>query len=395
MAKSGNMIVTLVAQTKKFQDGLQDAGKRAKTFGSVMGSAMNVALGALGLLASAIFMFLPNFIKMGEESRKAELRLQNIAKQMGLFGDATDKVAGRISNYAEELSFATGVDDEMIRSAQAVMLTFANLAKSADQVGGPFDRATQASIDLAAAGFGSVEENAVRLGKALQDPIAGITALTRVGVTLTDEQKANIETLMAQNDLLGAQAIILGAIETQVGGTAEATASATDKMNAKFESIIEGLAEGLLPAIDTIATEMLDWLNSVEGQKAIQDLTDQFVAFGEWVASPDGRQAIEDLGATVAALTGFVVGAVGAVKDLVDWWAKLLGIDTADAPTSGVNRTFNQNGVNTGPTYQNSPSGRIGGSVVTVNVNGITPAATTARTVTAAVNNARRTGVRG
>jgi hypothetical protein len=384
------MIVTLVAQTKKFQDGLFDAGKRARGFGAVVGSAMNMAMGALGMLAGALVFFLPNFIKMGEEARKSELRLSNIAKQMNLFGESTEAVTGRISKYAEELSFATGVDDEMIRSAQAVMLTFKNLAKSADEVGGPFDRATQASLDLAAAGFGSVEENAVRLGKALQDPIAGVTALTRVGVTLTDEQKRNIEALMAQNDLLGAQSIILEAIETQVGGTAEATASATDKMGAKFESIAEGLSMALLPAVDTIATEMLDWLNSVEGQKAIDELTAQFVAFGDWVASPEGRQAIEDLGATVKALTDFVLGAAGAVSDLINWWNELLGIDTSDAPsTSGLDRNFGQNGNNRTFVPNNGNRGNT-----TVNVTGITPSSTTARTITAAVNTARRQGVK-
>jgi hypothetical protein len=384
------MIVTLVAQTKKFQDGLTEAGKRARGFGAVVGSAMNMAMGALGMLAGALVFFLPNFIKMGEEARKSELRLSNIAKQMNLFGDSTEAVTGRISKYAEELSFATGVDDEMIRSAQAVMLTFKNLAKSADEVGGPFDRATQASLDLAAAGFGGVEENAVRLGKALQDPIKGITALTRVGVTLTDEQKANIEALMAQNDLLGAQSIILEAIETQVGGTAEATASATDKMGAKFESIAEGLSMALLPAVDTIATEMLDWLNSIEGQKAIDELTAQFVAFGDWVASPEGRQAIEDLGATVKALTDFVLGAAGAVSDLINWWNELLGIDTSDAPsTSGLDRNFGQNGNNRTFVPNNGNRGNT-----TVNVTGITPSSTTARTITAAVNTANRQGVR-
>jgi hypothetical protein len=277
----------------------------------------------------------------------------------------------------------------MIRSAQAVMLTFKNLAKSADQVGGPFDRATQASLDLAAAGFGGVEENAVRLGKALQDPIKGVTALTRVGVTLTDEQKRNIEALMAQNNLLGAQSIILEAIETQVGGTAEATASATDKMGAKFESIAEGLSMALLPAVDTIATEMMDWLDSVEGQKAIQDMTDQFVAFGEWVASPDGKKAIQDIGFVIGELANFIRDTAGAISDLIDLWNEWLGIDTSD---SGLDRNFGQTGNN--QTYLPNTGGRTSTGNTTVNVTGITPSSTTARTVTAAVNTANRQGVR-
>jgi hypothetical protein len=400
MARGGNMIVTLVAQTKKFQDGLKSAGDRARGFGAVVGGAMNMALGALGMLAGALVFFLPNFIKMGEEARKSELRLSNIAKQMNLFGESTEAVTGRISKYAEELSFATGVDDEMIRSAQAVMLTFKNLAKSADEVGGPFDRATQASLDLAAAGFGSVEENAVRLGKALQDPIKGITALTRVGVTLTDEQKANIEALMAQNDLLGAQSIILEAIETQVGGTAEATASATDKMNAKFESVVEGLSVALLPAIDTIATQMMDWLNSVEGQTAIQDLTDQMVAFGEWVASPEGKEAIDGLVTTITLLAQEMGNAAGKIKILADWaksaaqWMDSLNQSIINFGGGGIlgelllNLTP-RNGGNTGGT-----GGYRGQNGTTVNVTGLTPSSSIARTVSSAVNTANRQGVR-
>ena len=85
MARGGNMIVTLVAQTKNFSKGLTGAAKVAQNFGRAVGSAMNFALGAIGLLAGALFTFLPNFIKMGEEARKSELRLANVAKQMGLF----------------------------------------------------------------------------------------------------------------------------------------------------------------------------------------------------------------------------------------------------------------------------------------------------------------------
>ena len=41
-----------------------------------------------------------------------------------------------------------------------------------------------------------LEQTTMRLGKALNDPIKGISALTRVGVTFTDAQKEQIKTLV-------------------------------------------------------------------------------------------------------------------------------------------------------------------------------------------------------
>jgi len=396
MARAGNMIVTLVSNTEKFQKGLKNAGTTAQKFGRIVGGAMNMAMGALGLLAGAIFMFLPNFIKMGEEARKSELRLGNIAKQMKLFGNNTEAVTTRMSKYAEALSFATGVDDELIRGAQAVMLTFKELGKSADEIGGPFDRATQAALDLAAAGFGTVESNAIQLGKALQDPEKGLTALRRAGVTFTAAQREQIAALVDSNKLLEAQDLILDAIETQVGGTASAVASATDKMNARFESVVEELSLALLPSVDKVSEAMIDWLDSVEGKKAIQDLTDDLIELGDWIASPDGKQALEELGTAFIELGNFARDTAGFLRDV----KKILD------DISNFNASIFENGLfGTGlfrpapsPAPSNyvppAPADRGGARGVTVNVSGITPTAAIGRTVQDALNTAKRLGQR-
>jgi hypothetical protein len=397
MARQGNMIVTLVAQTKNFSKGLQNAGTIAQKFGRAVGSAMNFALGAIGLLAGAIFMFLPNFIKMGEEARKSELRLGNIAKQMKLFGDNTEAVTSRMSKYAETLSFATGVDDELIRGAQAVMLTFKELGKSADDIGGPFDRATNAALDLAAAGFGTVESNAIQLGKALQDPEKGLTALRRAGVTFTAAQREQIATLVDSNKLLEAQDLILDAIETQVGGTAEAVASSTDKMSARFESVGEELSLALLPSVDKVSEAMIDWLDSVEGKKAIKDLTDELVEFGDWIASPDGKEAIDDLVSSLKIMAdvlrfiaGFLADAAKNFKKFNDQ-AKYYGDIDSGLP-------FIPDLPGPAPFVPDRPADRLGanntGRGVTVNVSGITPTAAIGRTVQDALNTAKRLGQR-
>jgi hypothetical protein len=63
---------------------------------------------------------------------------------------------------------ATGVDTNSIKATQAKLLTFKELAATADELGGNFQRTTKAAIDLGAAGFGTAELNAVALGKALK-----------------------------------------------------------------------------------------------------------------------------------------------------------------------------------------------------------------------------------
>jgi hypothetical protein len=386
------MIVTLVANSKKFTDGLKSAGDGAKTFGAVVGGAMNLALGAIGLLASAVFLFLPNFIRMGEEARKSELRLASIAKTTGLFGEETEAVTSRVSKYAEQLSFLTGVDDELIRGNQAVLLTFKDLAKTAGTVGGAFDRATVAALDLSAAGLGDAESSAVQLGKALQDPVNGLTALRRAGVTFTDAEKEKIRVLVESGRQLEAQDEILKAIEGQVGGTAAAIASATDKMNARFESVAEELSLALLPAVDDIAEAMIDWLDSVEGKKAIKTLTDELIAFGDWITSPDGKQAIDELGETIRELGNFA-------RDTAGFFKELKGI--LDAISQFNMDLFKDGLFGTGlfapepaPSLGTRSSGGAypGANTTNINIQGITPTATIGRTINQAVNTVGRYG---
>ena len=109
-----------------------------------------------------------------------------------------------------------------------------------------------ATLDLAAAGFGTAESNAVQLGKALNDPVKGLSALAKSGVTFTDAEKDKIKVLVESGKQLEAQEMILAAIEKQVGGTAEATADSSAKMSLGFADLKETLGLALLPAFDAL-----------------------------------------------------------------------------------------------------------------------------------------------
>jgi hypothetical protein len=235
------------------ETGLNKLGKSAKRLAKI-GAAAFAAVGAGALVMGK------KLLDAGERAATSNARIEQITKSMGQFEGATDQVTDRLVTLAEKTAKLVGVDQNLIKEGQALLLTFKSVSADADKVGGVFDRATKASIDLAAAGFGSVTSNAVQLGKALEDPIKGLAALGKSGVTFTEEQKELIKTLVETGRVAEAQEIILAAVETQVGGTAEATANASDRMQVAFSLLQEELGQKLLPVFENFATFFIDTL---------------------------------------------------------------------------------------------------------------------------------------
>jgi hypothetical protein len=196
---------------------------------------------------------------IGEAGISGDRALQNVAKQMRIFGNETDNVTKRLIDYADVTTRQMGLDGAAFGATQTKLLTFKELAKSADIAGGAFDRATIAAFDMASAGFGTAETNAVQLGKALNDPIKGINSLTRSGITFTAQEKKMIAAMVEGGEVMKAQNVILEAIETQVGGTAAATAMASGKITQSFNQIVDAFAE----PFSTGFTKLPDALESV------------------------------------------------------------------------------------------------------------------------------------
>jgi phage-related protein len=235
------------------ETGLNKLGKSAKRLAKI-GAVAFAAVGGAALVMGK------KLLDAGERAATSNARIEQITKSMGQFEGATDQVTDRLVKLAEKTAKLVGVDQNLIKEGQALLLTFKSVSADADKVGGVFDRATKAAIDLAAAGFGSVTTNAVQLGKALEDPIKGLAALGKSGVTFTAEQKELIKTLVETGRVAEAQEIILKAVETQVGGTAEATSNASDRMKVAFSLLQEELGEKLLPVFEKFATFFVETL---------------------------------------------------------------------------------------------------------------------------------------
>jgi hypothetical protein len=267
------MYVNIIPSMKGFNQSLtgeltSSGANAGTTSGSAIATNMKKSvLGGLGGIGAAvggafaigsIVNFTQSMIKAGEEEVQGNRRLEALVANNNAFAGSSKEVSKRILEQTGKLSVLNGLDDDSIKLTQAKLLAFGDVAKSAGTVGGVFDRATQSAIDLAASGFGSAEDNAVKLGKALQDPKQYMDALARSGVVLTDEQKNLVIAMQDAGDMTGAQSALLDILEGKYGGVAAATAPASAKLAAAWDNVTDAIGTALLPTVDEVTKILIN-----------------------------------------------------------------------------------------------------------------------------------------
>jgi hypothetical protein len=232
---------------KQFQK-LETKGQKAGFLIRKAAIPAALALGAIALAAKA-----------GLEGVMADDEaLANLQSTITSTGNAANITSESFFAYANELQKVTGTGADQITQGAALLATFKNVRNEVGAGNQVFNRATKAALDLSKKGFGDLSGSNKMLGKALNDPIRGITALGRAGVTFTDEQKATIKTLQESGRTLDAQKIILKEVEDQVSGTAEAFGATTrgkiERSKRAFEEMQKTLARALLPVLESAAS---------------------------------------------------------------------------------------------------------------------------------------------
>lgn len=258
---------------KKLSKASGEAGKSSK---GMTGSFLkaNLALGA----ASAAFRVLSGAVKdsirLSNEQAKQEAKLNAVL-------ESTQHAAGlsakQIKDMAAELQNMSTFGDEAILSGQNLLLTFTNIS---DEV---FGRTSKAMVDMSTAMGQDMKSSAIQLGKALNDPMKGLSALSRVGVSFTDSQKEMIASLQESGDLVGAQGVLLEALETQFGGAAKAVADTFGGALSQLKNVQGDLLEDagdfaaifgtdIVKSMTESAKAAQTWLNSVEGIEKISNI---------------------------------------------------------------------------------------------------------------------------
>ena len=187
---------------------VNDSLSRLLKIGTAVAGIIAVKAGIERLVAAG-----GQWVDLSEKQDAVETRLAAVLKSTG---EAAGFNAKELSALASEYQRLTTVGDEVTLGGMAILATFKQVRGEA------FERATMAALDMAEVMEGDLKGSIVMIGKALNDPIANLSAMTRAGVQFTGSQKEAIKTLWEMGDTAGAQNIILKELESQFGGTAAA-----------------------------------------------------------------------------------------------------------------------------------------------------------------------------
>ena len=268
----------------------------------IISNSINI-VGAMSRAMSSMAGAMQKPIDLAIEQARVEAQLDAVLRSTS---EAAGLNAEQLKAMASEMQGVTTFGDEAIIGMQNLLLTFTNIGGE----GGIFERTTKVALDVATAMGMDLKSSALQLGKALNDPATGLSMLTRVGITFSEEQKEVIKQLQATNDIAGAQTVILEELERQFGGSAEAAANtfggAMTQVQNAIGDVLEALGNfvvqnaGVIAIVKELSSGILDFATdlgklgeSQEGQieiaqmfqKVLVGLVNTFATFIEVMGS--------------------------------------------------------------------------------------------------------------
>lgn len=298
-----DLIIQIGASSKQFQEELEKAQAKTEDFSSAMESiAVKTGLAFAALTAAIGF-------SVAAYAEQEQVALRTNAALIAT-GGVSGMTAESIRELGEALAKQTTFSKEAVEQGENVLLTFTNIGQNI------FPAATEATLDLAARMGGDAAGAAQMLGRALQDPTAGLQRLSREGIIFTEGQKAQIEIMQKSGDIAGAQALILKNLESSIGGFAAASAQGTGtfkQLANVMEDLWQNIGEQFAPILISAAGYLRDFLQTVADNKELvialaAGLAGLTAAFGAVFAAATGGIIIAQLSAALAAL-GVAAGA--------------------------------------------------------------------------------------
>jgi len=212
-------------------------------------------------------------------------------------GNASGRSFEQLTAAAQDFQDTLAVDaDEVLQKVTANLLTFGNVAE------GQFDRAQLAALNLSRRMGGDMQAAALMVGKALNDPIQGLTALRRVGIQFTEQQKEQIKAMTEAGNVAGAQGIMLGELERQFGGAAAA-----------YAATAAGQAEATQLALGDVQ-ETFGQMVAEVGLPFLTMLRDLLKGF---LDLDPGMQKVIVGGVAIVAALGPVIGILGGILTVI------------------------------------------------------------------------------
>ncbi|MCK9468478.1 MAG: phage tail length tape measure family protein [Porticoccaceae bacterium] len=285
-------VTEVVNALRKVQSESDKTGRSAAKGFDGLSKSVSGLVSKLGLLAGGIAAG-GIFAKFVSETRQAEQEQAQLAAVLQSTGEAAGYNRDQLNEMAASMSAASGMAAGDITQAQTNLLAFTGI------VGEEFPRALQSAIDMAARTGMSITSAAETIGRALDVPSQGLTALSRQGFRFTDAQKAMAEALEASGRTAEAQGIILQALEESYGGAAAAA---------------RGTFGG---SIDALKNTLNDLVSGGEG--SLDGARDAVNELNERLSDPAVKASIDSLTAAIIRLGGAFGGALTEAVQFTQW----------------------------------------------------------------------------
>ena len=233
---------------------LGNLGGIGKNTGGIM-AGLGAQIGTLGKIGIAVGAVLA----LGEGLMicvRAAEKQQNVMAQVNQAIKTTGGIANVTGKHVEDLAIKiarySGVSHTAIETAASMEMAFTNVRNvGAEPMNQIFDRLLVTATDMSVRLGKEVPDSMKVLGKAMQDPLKGMTMLRRAGVVLTESEKELITRFMAVGDTMSAQKALLDALEVRYKGAAAAAgqtfAGAVAKLKEELVLVEEELGKDFLP----------------------------------------------------------------------------------------------------------------------------------------------------
>lgn len=265
----GDIFVTFKAKTddlKKGTNAVKDMANQAETFGQKMSASFNRSADQSKKLLLGVAAVGAGVVAFGVSSVKAFQDSENKISQTNAVLKSTGNIAGvtadQVTKLASSLERQTKFSDEDVRSVENLLLTFTSIGKDI------FPQATKTVLDMATALGEDTSSASIQLGKALQDPVLGITALRRVGVNFNDKQKEVIQHLVDTGKSAEAQRLILKELNREFGGSATAAGNTFSgslaKIKNQFNNIQEAIGQTIVKALGPLVNWFANLITKVQ-----------------------------------------------------------------------------------------------------------------------------------
>ena len=261
MASIDELYIKILADGSQLSPGLSQAQSKLDGFSSNVTKIGGLLAGAFSVVA--VERFVSTAMNAYEDSARAQAKITQAIKSTG---GAANLSLKELTDTASEFQKSTLFeDDTILNDVSAQLLSFTNIA------GTNFLRAQEAAMNLSTVLDGDLKSASIQLGKALNDPVKGLTALSRSGIQFSAEQTALIKSLAETNRVTEAQTLILNELDKQYGGQARAAADASNgviQLKNAFgdlmeniggaiskSSVFNGVISGLKTNVDTLTTD--------------------------------------------------------------------------------------------------------------------------------------------